>query len=90
MSAMDGAICSAPVYFGRLSLPSCSSVRLALRGSACWVEMTTVWSFFGSTEPSECWTYSMVTWVLPSGLNHQSEPSLRTSVSFLPRRVETK
>ena len=29
----------------------------------------------------------MVTWVLPSGLNHQSKPLLRTSVNFLPKRV---
>merc|ERR1719424_835496 len=66
MASMDGAIISAPVYLPRMSLPSCSSVRLALRGSACWVEITTVWISKGSTEPSAFWLYLMVTWFLPS------------------------
>jgi len=32
-------------------------VRVALDGSACCVEMTTVWIFCGSTEPSSFPTY---------------------------------
>merc|ERR1719207_353081 len=47
MSAIDGAVCSAPVYLGRMSLPACSSERFCLSGSACCVEMTIVWIFFG-------------------------------------------
>merc|ERR1719375_924165 len=49
--------------------------------------MTTVWIRRGSTEPSAFWRYSMVTWVFPSGRNHQSSPLLRTSVRVFPRRV---
>merc|ERR1712156_687248 len=58
-------------------------------GNPMWdfVEITTVWIFCGSTEPSSRCKYWMVTWVLPSGRNHQSNPLLRTSVSFLPKRV---
>merc|ERR1719460_200732 len=87
MSSIEGAYCSLPLYFWRKSLPFCSSVRLALIGSACWVEMTTVWISVGSTEPSAiCW-YLMVTCVLPSGRSHQHVPSLRTSVRTLPSLV---
>merc|ERR1711966_176749 len=80
MSSMLGAVISAPLY------PAHSWLRLAFRGSACCVEITTVWIFFGSTEPSAFCRYSMVTCVLPSGRSHQSRPLLRTSVSTLPRR----
>merc|ERR1719313_2655317 len=52
--------------------------------------MTTVCIFRGSTEPSAFCRYSMVTWVLPSGRSHHNLPLLRTSVSFLPRRVATR
>merc|ERR1719409_1108278 len=52
--------------------------------------MTTVWIFRGSTEPSAFCRYSIVTCVLPSGRSHHSDPSLRTSVSFLPRRVASR
>merc|ERR1711904_637555 len=79
--SMVGAVISGPVY------PSHSLLRTALDGSACCVEMTTVWIFKGSTEPSSHCLYSIVTWVLPSGRSHHRDPSLRTSVNFLPKRV---
>merc|ERR1719321_1539659 len=79
--AMLGAVSSAPVQ------PSTSLLLFATPGSACWVEMTTVWIDRGSTEPSAFWRYSIVTCVLPSGRSHQRWPLLRTSVSFLPKRV---
>lgn len=44
--------------------------------AACWVEITTVSKRTGRS-PS----YSMVTWVLPSGRRYGSTPLLRTSVS---------
>eukprot|EP00418_Pyrodinium_bahamense_P083936 CAMPEP_0179058326 /NCGR_PEP_ID=MMETSP0796-20121207/24793_1 /TAXON_ID=73915 /ORGANISM="Pyrodinium bahamense, Strain pbaha01" /LENGTH=49 /DNA_ID= /DNA_START= /DNA_END= /DNA_ORIENTATION= len=48
-----------------------------------------VWNFCGSTEPSAFCKYSIVTCVLPSGLNHHSLPLFRTSVNFLPSFVAT-
>merc|ERR1719453_2040525 len=82
--SIDGATISFPLY------PGHSSVRFAVPGAACCVEITTVCTLSGSTDPSECCLYSMVTWVLPFGRSHQRLPSLRTSVSFLPRRVATR
>merc|ERR1719401_2217303 len=84
ISSMLGASISGPVY------PAHSLDRLAFEGSACCVEMTTVWNFRGSTEPSAFCKYSIVTCVLPSGRNHHSSPLLRTSVSVLPSFVATE
>merc|ERR1719245_408030 len=55
---------------------------MAFDGSACCVEMTIVWNFKGSTDPSAFCKYSMVTCVLPSGRSHHNRPLLRTSVNF--------
>merc|ERR1719235_1241177 len=82
--SIDGAISSLPLY------PEHSSERFATPGAACCVEITTVCTFNGSTDPSDFCLYSTITCVLPSGRSHQSLPSLRTSVSFLPRRVATR
>ena len=41
--------------------------------SVCWVETTTV-----STRTGFAPSYSIVTWVLPSGSTHGSSPLLRT------------
>merc|ERR1719159_593802 len=84
ISSIDGAVISFPLY------PGHSSERFAVPGAACCVEITTVCTLSGSTDPSEFCLYSTVTCVLPSGRNHQRLPSLRTSVSFLPRLVATR
>ena len=42
--------------------------------SACWVETTTV-----SSRTALSPTYSMVTWVLPSGRRYGTAPDLRTA-----------
>ena len=44
--------------------------------SACWLETTTV-----SSRSALSPTYSMVTWVLPSGRRYGTAPDLRTAVS---------
>jgi len=49
--------------------------------------MTTVWIERGSTDPSMCSLYLIVTCVFPSGRSHQRDPSFRTSVSFFPSFV---
>ena len=44
--------------------------------AACWLETTTV-----STRTGRSPSYSMVTWVLPSGRRYGMVPSLRTAAS---------
>ena len=53
--------------------------------SACWVDSTTV-----SRRTALSSTYSMVTWVLPSGRRYGTVPFLRTSVSFSDSRCASQ
>ena len=53
--------------------------------SACWLETTTV-----SRRVALPSTYSMVTWVLPSGRRYGTVPFLRTSVSFSASRCASQ
>ena len=55
-----------------------SSRVLSSVSSECWVDSTTVSMRTGRLSAS----YSMVTWVLPSGRRYSSVLSLRTSESF--------
>merc|ERR1719443_1694448 len=81
MSSMLGAVTSGPVY------PAHSSRRVAFNGSACWVEMTTVWIFLGSTDPSAFCRYSIVTCVLPSGLSLLSGDDNSVDLSRFDRSI---
>ncbi len=63
------------------SATSGASSESSEMSGACWLETTTVSSRAGRS-PS----YSMVTWVLPSGRRYGTVPSLRTSV----RRWESR
>jgi len=57
MSSMLGAVSSGPEHHAT------SLLRTPFNGSACCMEITTVWIFLGSTDPSARYTYSIVTCV---------------------------
>ena len=71
---------------GSITCSSTSGARSVSRStsSRCWAEMTTV-----STRAGFPSSYSMVTWLFPSGRRYGTTPALRTSERRLARRWAT-